>query len=217
MEAEVEPMKALQVSNICRLILSTLFTAVLVIAIPSFADKPDKPDKPGKPPDVEVGDVGDIDGDEVEDDEDNCLAVSNADQADTDEDGFGDACDLTPDDDADNGDLQIRPRTLNLKSKGRVVTTFIELPSGFDPSAIDTDSLMLEGIIPVATPPSPVIVDSDEDGIPDLMVKFSRGALIEVLCETDRDAGTVQVRVTGVVSGSPFEVRSDLRVKGKCP
>jgi hypothetical protein len=84
----------------------------------------------------------DVDVDGVPDAEDNCLTASNADQADADGDGFGNACDLTPSDEADNGHLVINPKTLNLKSKGRAVTTFIELPSYYDPAAIEVNSLL---------------------------------------------------------------------------
>jgi Thrombospondin type 3 repeat len=159
----------------------------------------------------------DVDGDGVPDAEDNCLIVSNADQADADRDGFGDACELTPFDEADNGHLVINPKTLNLKSKGRVITTFVDLPTSFKPADIDLASLLLEGAIPVTVPPTPKLGDGDEDGTPDLMVKFSRQALIALLCETDRDKGTVGLRVTGNVAGDPFEVRGTVRVQGQCP
>jgi hypothetical protein len=159
----------------------------------------------------------DVDRDGVLDAEDNCLIVSNADQADADRDGFGAACELTPFDQADNGQLVINPKTLNLKSKGRVITTFVELPTSFNPADIDIASLLLEGVIPLAVPPTPKLGDGDEDGTPDLMVKFSRQALIALLCETDRDKGTVGLRVTGNVAGDPFEVRGTVRVQGQCP
>jgi hypothetical protein len=161
--------------------------------------------------------IPDVDGDLVPDAVDNCLIVPNDDRTDTDGDGWGDACDLTPFDDAENGHLIITPKTLNLKSKGRVLTTFIELPSPFDAADIAVASLLLEGAIPVAIPPTPKPGDGDEDGTPDLMAKFSRQALIAWLCETDRDKGTVELRVTGDVDGDAFEVRGTVRVQGQCP
>jgi hypothetical protein len=89
-------------------------------------------------------------------------------------------------DETANGHLVINPKTLNLKSKGRVITTFIELPTSFNPADIDVASLLLEG----AVPPTPKLCDGDEDGTADLMVKFSRQALIALFCETDRDKET---------------------------
>jgi hypothetical protein len=71
----------------------------------------------------------DVDRDGVLDAEDNYLIVSNADQADADRDGLGDACELTASDEADNGQLVVNPKTLSLKSKGRVITTFAEFPT----------------------------------------------------------------------------------------
>jgi hypothetical protein len=124
---------------------------------------------------------------------------------------------LTPFDEADNGHLVINPKTLNLKSKGRVITTFVDLPTSFNPADIDLASLLLEGAIPLADPPTPKLGDGDEDGTPDLMVKFSRQLLIALLCETDRDKGMVELRVTGNVAGDPFEVRGSVRVQGHCP
>lgn len=196
-------MKTWRMANGSSWVLSVLFVGLLVVALPGFAQNADS------------------DGDDVLNEDDNCLVVANADQTDSDEDGIGDACDLTPTNAEDNGSLDIRPRTLNLKSKGRVITTFIELPSSPvpapDPADIDTGSLLLEGQLPIVTPPPPQIGDSDEDGIPDLMVKFSRRALIALLCETGKDAGNVELRVTAELAGSPFEVRGPVRVRGDCP
>ncbi len=72
------------------------------------------------------------------------------------------------------------PDTLNLKSKGKFVTVYIELPEDFDFSEIDIFSLELNELV---TPlPKPIeIGDYDNDGINDLMVKFDLQELIEVL------------------------------------
>jgi hypothetical protein len=158
----------------------------------------------------------DVDADGTPDAEDNCLVGANADQADADEDGLGDACDLSPSDAADNGRLAVNPKTQNLKSKARVITTFVELPAPFDPADIDVASLLMEGAIPVAVPPTPKLGDGDEDGAPDLMAKFSRKALIVWICETSRDEGEIELRVTGSVAGDAFEVRGTVRVQGQC-
>jgi hypothetical protein len=132
-------------------------------------------------------------------------------------DGIGDACDLTSADDKDNGRLVITPKPLNLKSQGRVVTTCIELPAAFNPADIDPTSLLLEGTLAVLTPPTPKLGDGDEDRNPDLMVKFSRTGLIHGLGDMGRDQGNVELRVTGTMDKSPFEVRGTVRVPGTCP
>ena len=188
-----------ETAMINRWALAGLCSGLLMIASPGFAQT-----------------SLDVDADGIPDAEDNCLVVANADQADVDRDGFGDACDLSPSDEAYNGHLVINPKTLNLKSRGRVVTTFVELPAPFDPVDIDVASLLMEGAIPAAVPPIPKLGDGDEDGAADLMAKFSRRALITWLCETNRDKGEIELRVTGSVAGEPFEVRGTVRVQGQC-
>ena len=49
-------------------------------------------------------DPNDLDRDGIKDDEDNCLGLSNPDQADSDGDGFGDACDVFPNDNTEHED-----------------------------------------------------------------------------------------------------------------
>ncbi len=53
--------------------------------------------------------AADTDGDGVLDDEDNCPAISNADQFDLDEDGVGDACDVDKDNDGVNNNFDNCP------------------------------------------------------------------------------------------------------------
>ncbi len=103
--------------------------------------------------------------------------------------------------------LDIDPNTLNLKSNGKWVTCYIELMEGFNVEGIDRSTVFLEGTIPVdpkwvEQPLESVIGDYDEDGIPDLMVKFDRQALIEYL---NGQTGEVVLTVTGEVAGILFE------------
>jgi hypothetical protein len=159
----------------------------------------------------------DIDADGILNEDDNCLTVPNLDQVDSDDDTIGDACDLTPLDEHTNGSLAVTPKSLNLQSRGRVITTFLELTAGIDPADIDPHSLLLEGTLPPVTPPTLKLGDRNGDSISELMVKFSRPALIGLLCETDRDVGNVELRVTGEADGRAFEVRGDIHLHGRCP
>jgi len=86
------------------------------------------------------------------------------------------------------------PDTLNLKSKGKFVTVYIELPEDFDLSEIDLFSLALNELVPPL--PKPIeIGDYDSDGINDLMVKFDRQELIEAL-----EQGGQIINLTGRLS-----------------
>lgn len=69
--------------------------------------------------------------------------------------------------------VDIDPDTLNLKSRGKWVTAYIELPEGYNVSDIDVSSIVLNNTVPAELRPT-AIGDYDEDGIPDLMVKFER-------------------------------------------
>jgi hypothetical protein len=89
--------------------------------------------------------------------------------------------------------VDIHPNTLNRKSKGRWVTAYIELPEGYNVEDIDMGALAVtavdedpvdEALYAQSSPTS--IGDYDSDGIPDLMVKFSRSALIELLSPGER-------------------------------
>ena len=104
--------------------------------------------------------------------------------------------------------VDIKPDTLNLKSKGKWVTVYIELPTGYDVGDIDVSTVKLEGT--VSPEPKPTeLGDYDTDGIADLMVKFDRAAVataVEVGEETE-------LVVSGEVAGTPFEGSDTIRVK----
>jgi hypothetical protein len=103
--------------------------------------------------------------------------------------------------------VDIDPSTLHLGSMGKYVTCYIELPEGHDPAQIDISSVRLSETIPAETRPTN-LGDYDGDGIPDLMVKFSRSAVIGALpCEDN-----VEVRISGEVSGELFRGLDTIRV-----
>jgi len=108
------------------------------------------------------------------------------------------------------------PNTLNLKSKGKYVTCYIELPEGYDPNDIDVSTVEMNDVFPAE--PSPVAVgDHDSDGISDLMVKFSRNRLISLLGEMDRPGlwvGRGRGGVPHIEHGDEFEVRISGEVAG---
>lgn len=96
----------------------------------------------------------------------------------------------------------IKPESLNLKSNGIWITTYIELPDGFDVNEIDISTVRLDSTIPAESHPTE-IGDYDADEIPDLMVKFDRQALIEHL---GGGTGEVILTVSGeLIDGITFE------------
>jgi parallel beta-helix repeat protein len=103
--------------------------------------------------------------------------------------------------------IDFDPDTLTLLNKGRVATVYIELPSGYDVGQIDVSSIKLNDTVPALDKPTKV-GDYDDDGIPDLMVKFDMSAVQAAV-----DAGeSVEIVVTGEVDGIGFQGTDTIRV-----
>ena len=97
------------------------------------------------------------------------------------------------------GTFEVRPRVLNLHSKGKWITAFIELPEGYNVAEISVSSLLLNDTIPAEMRPF-AVGDYDEDGVPDLMVKFNRQAVIDLVLKNYQFSdmfGTITLTVTG--------------------
>jgi len=102
------------------------------------------------------------------------------------------------------------PDTLNLKGEGQWVTVYIELPvgHGYDVSMIDLGSLWLNGQVQAEAKPVE-IADYDGDGIPDLMVKFSRKAFQNIL-EVGEE---VEITISGeLIDGRLVEGKDTIKV-----
>lgn len=110
-------------------------------------------------------------------------------------------------------DIDFDPDTLNLKSKGRWATVYIELPNGYDVGEIDASTVLLEDAI------SPVqdqkygfvahdvsyVVDHDGDGIMERMLKFLRSEVHAIV-----SPGVYNFKVSGELEdGTEFEGYSD--------
>lgn len=90
--------------------------------------------------------------------------------------------------------IDFDPDTLNLKSQGKFVTAYIELPEGYEVSQIDIPSIILNGSVPALVKLTQ-IGDYDKDGTPDLMVKFDRSKVQTILSL----GSEVPVTITGKV------------------
>jgi len=111
-----------------------------------------------------------------------------------------------------NATLKITPYTLNLRSKGKWVTAYIELPEGYDVRDINASTVMLNDTI--SAEPRPIAVgDYDENGITDLMVKFDRASVISYILANVNKTKLFEERfmrvtltITGKLNdGTPFK------------
>ncbi len=107
--------------------------------------------------------------------------------------------------------IDINPDTFNLKSNSKWITGYIELPEGYDVNDIAVASILLNGV--VAAEPEPLSIgDYDSDGIADLMVKFDRSAVQDLL----EPAYEVELTVSGELGdGTSFEGSDTIRVIDK--
>jgi predicted outer membrane repeat protein len=102
--------------------------------------------------------------------------------------------------------VKIRPKTLNLRSKGKWITCRISLPEDYDVADIDPNSILLEGQI---------LADrvwlEDEFAI----IKFSRPALQELLADLEPTT-EVELLISGQLNdGSAFEGTDTIRLINK--
>ena len=110
--------------------------------------------------------------------------------------------------------IDVDPDTLNLKSKGRWITCYIELPQNMDVKDIDVSKVKISDIngdsvdIPAEKHPTG-IGDDDGNGIPDLMVKFDRSEV-----EDQSSPGDATITITGELKdGTVFEGNDTINVK----
>jgi len=111
--------------------------------------------------------------------------------------------------------MDVNPDALNLRSQGRWITVYIELPEGYNVSDIDVSSIRLNETFSVDPTAPTQIGDYDSDGIPDLMVKFNRTELTSYLYNIiEVRLDTVALTVSGeLTDGTPFEGIDTVRTR----
>ncbi len=114
-----------------------------------------------------------------------------------------------------NAVVDMKPERLNLRSRGKYVTAYIELPDGYDVNDIDMSSVVISKIrSDVIKPPIRRtglwrIGDYDGDGVRDLRVRFSRKKLIRLLKTSDR-----RITIAGtLLNGTSFTGTDKIRTK----
>jgi hypothetical protein len=96
--------------------------------------------------------------------------------------------------------INVDPDSLNVKSKGNWITVYIALAAGYDVNHILLDSVFLNEVVPTA--PISEILDFNDDNCPDLMVKFNR-TLVKNVVEFQE---FVTIIITGkLIDGREFE------------
>jgi len=96
--------------------------------------------------------------------------------------------------------VDIRPNSLSYNSKGDWVTCYITTPEGYSVHDFDTASIFLGTL--AALPEKVGIVDRDLDGIYELMVKFLRVDVLEMI---EGSPDSVDLVITGnFLDGTTF-------------
>lgn len=109
--------------------------------------------------------------------------------------------------------VDIHPRTLNSRSRGKWIVAYIELPEDYDVNYISVFTIMLNDTVPAEMHPVG-IGDEDGDCILDLMVKFNRTELVSwIYNELGILYGKITLTITGkLYDGTPFEGTDTIRL-----
>jgi hypothetical protein len=106
--------------------------------------------------------------------------------------------------------VRLEPRVINQLARGRHLTCYIELPRSHDPNFIQVPTVRLNSTVEALEEPTEVD-DHDQNGVAELMVKFVRSRVLQVIEGT----GQVEIEVTGMVENMEFSGLDTVRVLDK--
>jgi len=92
--------------------------------------------------------------------------------------------------------IDVDPNTLNPGAHGHWVTAYVELPSGDLPEEIVLETVRAQNIVP-ADPDGFTIGDADQNGIPDVKLRFDREAFLRSLPPQDEVEALIQGEIRG--------------------
>ena len=112
--------------------------------------------------------------------------------------------------------IDIDPNTLNLRSKGKWISAYVELSKGYSVRDINVSTIRLNNTVSACLKPM-AIGDYDGDGVPDLMVKFDRAEVINYIQSTAGKGtkfGQITLTLTGKLrNGTRFEGSNTISVR----
>jgi len=103
------------------------------------------------------------------------------------------------------GSFDFDPDTLNLKSGGKYVTGYLELPEGYLVQEVFVPSVKLNGAVYAETCFGVQIFDTDRDGVNEVMLKFLKADVKAILAPGD----CVTVTVSGMMNDGTWFIACD--------
>jgi len=118
--------------------------------------------------------------------------------------------------------VDVDPDAINLLSHSGWITAYIELSAGFNVADINATTILLNGTIPSVLNPkygyvtnsSECLVDNDDDGILELMVKFNKTELTSYIYQVlGIKHGNIMLTISGnLMDGETFEGSDTIKV-----
>jgi hypothetical protein len=113
--------------------------------------------------------------------------------------------------------IDIHPETLNLDSKGKWITCYVEAPAGYSVEDIDPARTAISAIGGIKTDIESERSNIEDDkGVPVLMIKFSRSAVHQVMKDNSLQ-GNVEITVSGLLTDGTTMFEGSDTVKVKVP
>ncbi len=108
-----------------------------------------------------------------------------------------------------NATVDVNPKALNLRSRGKWITGYIELPEGYNVNDVDVSTMMLDGTVSVDLSAPIAVGDYDNDTVQDLMVCFNWPDLAEYILSRDVVFGNITLKISGKLYNGSWFIGTD--------